>query len=772
MAEESAANVNPSPEDENKGEHPRDAKPWLDMIENAEKVFEPWHTTCDLIAKDYASLKKLSQMRTDREYQIFYANLEVLKPSIYSRPPQPVVVPRFKDRKPVPRKTSEMLERALVTSFDTQKVHETLKKVRDDLALCGRGVIWNRLEVYDDRGEPEECVKYEWLHRKDFLHEPSRIWAEVGWVARGTWLTKEQGEKRFVKNGPDGKPELGPDGKPVSTWTEITYEDAKDTDDTYKVQMKARVWELWHKEKNLVVWVHPHAKQVLDIAAPHLMLEGFFPCPRPAYGTCEQDSLVPVPDACFYKDQLEEINELTARISSLSESLKLQILYPAAVESASDAIKLAVEMANSGEQRRIWIPVSNVNVFQGGNLKDMFFTMPIGEVAVTIKELVALRKQLIDDVYQISGISDIMRGQTEASETLGAQQLKSQYGSIRIKDRQGEMVRLADGTLNISGEIMAENFSPQTLLSMSQTLDLPKQADILQQHQAEAIKQIQALAAQQQQPPQEGQPPPDPAQFEQQKQAIIVEHQKAAEAVVTVEAVFALLRGERMRPFVLQIATDSTIQPDENAEKQARNEFGVAFSQITTALAPLVQVDPAGSADFAGEMIKFILAPYRAGRQMEQAVDDWVEQMKQKAKQPPPPNPEVVKAETEAKALQEKHAMDMQDRQEERATRQQEAAAETARLAQEDAAKQRDADRQAAQDARDAMIADAEAKARVAEIERKANADTQAQAHALKLQQGQERLMQLQIELAEVKLKEAKEKPAPKPNGNGAEVRA
>ena len=42
--------------------------------------------------------------------------------------------------------------------------------------------------------ELKECVRYEWVHRKDFLHEPARIWAEVGWVARGTWLTKAQGQ--------------------------------------------------------------------------------------------------------------------------------------------------------------------------------------------------------------------------------------------------------------------------------------------------------------------------------------------------------------------------------------------------------------------------------------------------------------------------------------------------------------------------------------------------------------------------------------------------
>ena len=44
----------------------------------------------------------------DREFQMFRANLEILKPSVYSRPPAPVVVPRFKDRKELPREASEL----------------------------------------------------------------------------------------------------------------------------------------------------------------------------------------------------------------------------------------------------------------------------------------------------------------------------------------------------------------------------------------------------------------------------------------------------------------------------------------------------------------------------------------------------------------------------------------------------------------------------------------------------------------------------------------
>jgi hypothetical protein len=638
-----------APED---AEQSRDAKPWQDMIAGAEKVFDEWHKTCDNIAKDYASGARLKS-GGDREFQMLYANLEVLKPSIYARAPQPVVVQRFKDsNRAVARKTGEMLERALIASFDGEQVHDTLKRVRDDLALTGRGQMWLRYETYPKGDGIKECVRYEWVHRRDFLHEPSRIWSENGWVARGTWLTKAKGEERFGE-----------------AWQNIAYVDSEDTADEYKIEKKARVWELWHKAKNLVVWVHPHAPEVLDIAPPHLSIEGFWPCPRPSYGTLEPDSLVPVPDASFYRDQLEEINELTARISALSESLRLVGFYASGAEDIGAAVELAIRQLNTGENRRVMVPLPGMSQMGGpAALRDAIVWLPVQEVAQTVKELVGLRRQLIDDVYQISGISDIMRGTTDAAETLGAQQLKSQYGSIRIRDRQGEMVRIADGALNIAGEIMAEVFAPQTLMEMSQIEDLPKQADVLAQHQQAMQQEIQQAISQAQQAVAQGQPPPDPQQIEQAKQQLIEKHKKEVAEVVTIEKVVGLLRNQKIRPFTLMIATDSTIQPDENAEKQARNEFSAAFAQTTNALAPLLAQAPE-AADFAGEMLKFMLAPFRAGRQMEQAIDDFVEMMTKKSSEPRPPSPEAQKAEMEAKAIEQgmqAKAMELEDRKAER----------------------------------------------------------------------------------------------------------
>src|SRR6185312_12799753 len=66
---------------------------------------------------------------------------------------------------------------------------------------------------------------------------------------------------------------------------------------------KATIYEIWDKSKLKVLWVSPGHHEVLDSGDPYLKFTGFFPSPRPAYGTLATDSLVPHPDYIFYQDQ-------------------------------------------------------------------------------------------------------------------------------------------------------------------------------------------------------------------------------------------------------------------------------------------------------------------------------------------------------------------------------------------------------------------------------------------------------------------------------------
>lgn len=626
---------------------------WLGLIKGAEEAFGDYQHRADNIDKLYSDLKHLAANARDRQFQLFWANIQVLSPSIYSRPPVPVVVPKFKDRRPLYRVASELLERSSVVAFDLAGINDVMMLIRDDLTIQARGVAWVRYETKAESDGPTERVCVEHKDRKDFLHEPARNWSEVGWVAGAGYLTKREMRKRFSKSS----------GKAYQDAEYCVRKEDKQNGAADN-RAKAKVWEIWSKDEKKVVWVTEGVDKVLDEGEPHLKLEGFFPCPKPAYGTLQRRSLVPVPDVVFYRDQLEEVNMLTARIHALADALKVRGFYPAGASEIGDAVESAIKM---NDDRQLLVPISNWAAFGTSNGEPIIW-LPIDQIATVVSELVELRKQVINDVYEIVGLSDIMRGSTEASETATAQNLKSQYGSVRIRDKQAELVRIARDLVRISAEIMAENFSKETLLEMCQ-MEIPSDADIAKQIEgikAKAQADFQQQLQQAQQNPelmQQAQQNPQQAQqvIEQAQQQIEGQAQQQIDKLKqtpTIEQVMQFLHDQKIRPFVLDIETDSTIQPDEDAEKQRRTEFMGALGTTLQELGALVTAQPA-AAPFAAEVLKFAMAPFRAGRELEQSIEEFADQMAAQAGQPKP-DTEAQKAQQEAEQAQQKHQMEMQ----------------------------------------------------------------------------------------------------------------
>jgi len=383
--------------------------------------------------------------------------------------------------------------------------------------------------------------------------------------------------------------------------------------------------------------------------------------------------LIPVPDVLQYKDQLDEVNTLTARIHALSSALEVKGFYPAGSAELSDAIESAIKLKTNS---RVLVPISNWAAFGGS--KEVVIWLPIDMIANTITALIAVRKQVIDDIYQIMGLSDIMRGATDPNETLGAQQLKSQYGSVRIRDKQGEMVRIARDIEEISAEIMCSDFSFDTMLYMSQ-MEMPTTAEQqmkiqgLQQQLAMMQQQVQQLMAAQQQAPQAqqqmAQQSPQQLQQLQQQYMMMQQNLQDEQQRPTQEQVAQFLKDYRTTTMILDIETDSTIQADENAEKQRRGEFMGMMSSLLPQLAQLIASEP-GSAEFCGELLKFSVAPFRVGRSLDGSIDNLVEQIEMKAAQmqgSPKETAEQQKlqAETqiEMKKIEAKQASDQQQAQ-------------------------------------------------------------------------------------------------------------
>lgn len=596
-----------------------EAEEVLDNIQTSQRAFKSYNTFCDQIDKIYSDRDKMGEALgvlglTDRRYDLFWSSIEVLKPAIYAKPPAVVVKPRFNDANATDKMTAEMLERVINSEFERGHINESMLMVRDDMALLNRGVLWVTHE--DDDGN---AVCTEWLDREDFAHDPARCWRDVSWVARRAWLTLEEMKDRF-------------EGVSDDLWQRAFFGEKRDNGgyhygDDACIPEKAAVWEVWDRNEKRVRWVVEGIDEFLDDAEPHLNLKDFFPCPRPAYGTLIRRTLIPQPDYKRYAVHLDQVNDLTRRIYDLLDRIRV-MGFVAGGGDVGSAVQTALAEVDSSA---VIIPVPGAALTATGGAANMIAWLPLDVIASTITGMIEARAQLFADFDRLSGISDIMRGETEAEETLGAQRLKSQYGSVRVRDKKDELIRLSRDAARISSEIICDNFTQEELLEISQ-MTLPTRAEV-----NKSIKELEKAARAEMEKLTEGideNPPQDEeqavqmqAQLQQAQQQIQEKYSpqfQQLEQAVVIEDVMKLIRDDRARSLIIDVETDSTVMTDEMAEKSARSEFLNAFASAISATQPLMAVGEKG-AKLAGAMMKFSLQPFNVSRDLDATIDEFVE---------------------------------------------------------------------------------------------------------------------------------------------------
>jgi hypothetical protein len=576
---------------------------WLGIIKSYETEFKPWETRVDKILKRYRDEKR--QDTSDNppsRFNILWANVQTLVPATFARLPQPDVSRRFSDRDPVGRVAAMILERAL--DFEVQHYRDyrsTMKQSVTDRFLGGRGTSWARYEphiktgaeqsapegdqITEDTGEQldYECAPVDYVHWKDFGHTVARTWEEVTAVWRKVYMTRDACVARFGEKKGNAIP------------LDATPEDMKRSEKAnpeLDEQKRACVYEIWDKENEEAVWLSKSQKDILDRKDDPLGLEDFFPCPKPLFATMTNESLIPVPDFTLYQDQANELDVCSDRIDGLLKALQVRGVY-----DASQGVEIARLFSDAGNTDLR--PIKNWQAFAEKNgLKGAIDLVDLKPIADALKESYTAMEQIKNQVYEITGISDIIRGQTEASETATAQQLKGQYASLRLKALQQDVAQYATELLRLKAQIVS-GFDPQTLMQIA-SVDQLAEAD--RQHIIPALQ---------------------------------------------------MLADKPLRNFRIDIAADSMVQIDEEAEKEDRVEF---LTAVGTYIGKAAEVGAAAPmlVPLLMELLKFGVTGFKVGKSVEGTIDQALEQMKQQAAQPQQqrPDPEMAKVEIERQKAQ------------------------------------------------------------------------------------------------------------------------
>ena len=269
------------------------------------------------------------------------------------------------------------------------------------------------------------------------------------------------------------------------------------------------MWEIWDRDDETVTFVSPTYKhKPLKETADPLGLDGFFPCPRPIYAIADSDTLVPSVLFEKYKQQADELDRITSRINNLTDALKVRGVYNAVLDEIA-------KMQDTGDN--VLIAAKNVQALQqSGGLEGNIWMMPIEAAAKVIQVLSVQRDSSKAVIYELTGISDIMRGASDSQETFGAQKIKSMWGTQRLKKMQAEFQRYVRDIIRLKCQIIANKFQIQTIAQMTGIKLLNTEAERQQiEQQAQAFQQYQQAQQQAAQAPQQPQPMAPQQQMQQ-----------------------------------------------------------------------------------------------------------------------------------------------------------------------------------------------------------------------------------------------------------------
>lgn len=585
---------------------------WKAEIESAEKAAEQFVRRGRKVSARYrseASETPTSESDETVEFNIFWSNVETLLPATYSRRPRVEVFRRFRDQDPVGRLAGQILERALQYEIDqSTTLHTILRSTVKDRLIAGLGQVWVRYEpAFEDKpttvpdpNNPlatitqnvetlvDETTPADYVHWQDFVVPAGRIWTELTWVGRKIYFTKDKLRLRFEKS----YAKLGGDidKVPLNIDPASLSDPNRSKEEADSAAKRALVYEIWSKEHKQLFWICKDCEYPLDITEDRFKLDGFFPCPEPLLGTTTTDKFLPVADYILYQKQIVELDTVSRRIRLLTRAMRVIGVY--------DATQPALKDLLSGYGENTMVPVNSWAAFaEKGGLKGVTDWLPLETVVKVLQGLYEARSQIKQVIYEITGMADIIRGASLASETLGAQEIKAKFANLRLSSRQQQVAEFVTRILQLKAELMCDRYSPETLIRISSIEQMPE----------------------------------------------------AAAKPELVQQALQLLKNEKARRYRIEVASASMIELDEVDERQRRTEFMEAVSNFMNAAKNVASLHPA-MMPVALEMLKFTVRGFSVGRALEGAIEDTIMTIEQELKNPKPPQPdptEVLKKEIE-----------------------------------------------------------------------------------------------------------------------------
>lgn len=625
-----------SPEDFGRG-GVGEVRRWATELQLAESQFRKWR---EQSSKNWDRYRARDKRKNS--YNCLYANTSILFPVIYNTLPTPDIRKRWDNNQEIGKCVANVLSRAIEFNLDTTNFDRQIRMDVLDMLICARGVsrvryVPNLVQVGDVQETGAENDEIEQSHEAlqgesfdelewesapiehvqwdEYLHGPGKTWDAIPWFAFKHNLTRKELVDRFGEIGNQVPLDAGP-----SADDQKKYQD----DQTFELFQTACVWEIWDKDTREVLWINLQMRGgPLKTEDDPYGFDQFFPVPEPLIAIVDSD--VQSPPSLFeqYQEQADELDRISGRINRIVNAIKARGLYdPSLGTQVSELFR--------GEDNDL-IPASeNIRMLQeNGGIDKFIWFAPLEMLMNVVQGLYAAREQCKMVIYELSGISDIMRGSTDAGETLGAQALKVAFGKGRVSDMQRNVQRYIRDLIRMQSLVIAKKFEVSTLQQMTQE-EYPTEAEYL----AKIAPMVMQFQQQAMMAAMNGQPAPQPPQMPPKP--------------TTWEDIDGVLKSDQMRTFRIDIETDSTIAATQQEDLEQMTMAMGAVTQVIEKLWPMVQ-QGALPLEAAKELVLVVCRKFKFGSTLEDVFD-------QIQQPPPPPDPNAGKAQAEI----QKHQMTLQ----------------------------------------------------------------------------------------------------------------
>lgn len=430
---------------------------WVGRIRDSEKVYKPYYEIIKKARQAYKAEQKntdFSKLPGKSAYNIFWSGIETQKPFLYFKRPKPYLERVNKIASPVEQVACKILERALewdLTQFDFDSM---AKYVRNDYLISGCGILWETYcptfkEVTLDEAaktsveiKDRETVVSSYVDPLYFIADTTHvgIWEEATWIAKKIFMRPDEIEEQFGQEALD-----------FLDLDKALLNSSKDKDTS------VCVYEIWDKATRRVYWIAPdYPSRFLKIVEDPLKLSNFFPCPKPIYATLTNDSLIPVPDFAMIQQMLDELNGITERMRLTMQAIKVSGVYDNAFHKLGDIFEKDITLVSLSDFDKLK---------SAGGIKGVIDFIPIDQYVAALEALARRRDDVVSHIFEITGVSDIMRGNSNQTETATAVVKKTNFGTLRNQDRQNDMQRFICDLYRLKAEIICEHFSMETLRS-------------------------------------------------------------------------------------------------------------------------------------------------------------------------------------------------------------------------------------------------------------------------------------------------------------------